>query len=138
MSRSQTPTDQKTPEEIVRDLEMAWNAGDGVAFAAPFAADADFVTIRAEYFRGREAIAAGHAALFRTVYAGSKNRHTVKSSRLLAPTVALVHVRAILDVPSGPLAGRHSAFFSAVFVRESTGWQIAAFHNTLSPPGSAD
>jgi hypothetical protein len=26
MSRSETPTDQKTPEEIVRDLEMAWNA----------------------------------------------------------------------------------------------------------------
>ena len=37
MSRSQTPTDQKTPEEIVRDLEMAWNAGDGSHFIARIA-----------------------------------------------------------------------------------------------------
>ena len=138
MSRSETAIDQKTPEEIVRDLEVAWNAGDGTAYAAPFAGNADFVTIRAEHIHGREAIAAGHAAIFRTVYAGSKNRCTVESSRLLAPTVALVHVRAALDVPAGPLAGHHAARFSAVFVHESSGWQIAAFHNTLSPPGHAD
>ena len=31
---------------IVRRLETAWNALDGGAFAGPFAADADFVTVR--------------------------------------------------------------------------------------------
>jgi uncharacterized protein (TIGR02246 family) len=34
---------------IVKDLERAWNDADGVAFARPFAEDADFVNIRATW-----------------------------------------------------------------------------------------
>ena len=48
-------------------------------------ADADFVTIRAEHFRGREAIAGGHAGIFRTVFAGSIIRYMLETARLLAP-----------------------------------------------------
>lgn len=118
---------------IVRHLESAWNAGDGHAFAAPFAKDADFVTIRAEHVRGRDAIGAGHAAIFRTIYAGSSNSYRIESSRLLRPDVALVHVHSVLDSPQGPLAGRHAARFSLVLTREPAGWEIAALHNTLEP-----
>ena len=57
------PADRAALENIVRQLEAAWNTMDGSAFAAPFAADADFVNIRGEHFRGRTAIAAGHAAI---------------------------------------------------------------------------
>src|SRR5882724_12297653 len=101
------PADRVALENIVRQLEAAWNAMDGSAFAAPFAVDADFVNIRGEHFRGRAAIAAGHAAIFRTIYAGSTNQYTVEGLRLLRPEVALVHVYAMLDAPQGPLAGRH-------------------------------
>ena len=104
---------------------------DGSAFAAPFAADADFVNIRGEHFRGRQAIAAGHAAIFRTIYAGSTTQMTVEAARLMRPDVALVHVRSVLDAPQGPLAGRHGALFSVVLTKEAGGWEIAAFHNTL-------
>ena len=127
------PSDRGAIERIVKSMEAAWNAGDGAGFAAPFAADADFVTIRAERFRGREAIGAGHAAIFRTIYAGSVNRMEVESSRLLRPDVALAHVRATLDAPTGPLAGRHDARLSLVLIRETAGWQIASLHNTLAP-----
>jgi uncharacterized protein (TIGR02246 family) len=125
--------DRAALESIVNQLEAAWNAMDGTAFAAPFASDADFVNIRGEHFRGRPTIAAGHAAIFRTVYAGSTNRCTVEDARLLRSDVALVRVRALLDVPQGPLAGRHRARFSVVLTKESGGWEIAAFHNTLEP-----
>jgi len=127
------PSDRGAIEGIVKSMEAAWNAGDGAGFAAPFAADADFVTIRAEHLRGREAIGAGHAMIFRTIYAGSVNRMEVESARLLRPEVALAHVRATLDAPTGPLAGRHDARFSLVLIREAAGWQIAALHNTLAP-----
>jgi uncharacterized protein (TIGR02246 family) len=121
---------------IVRQLEAAWNAMDGAAFAAPFAADADFVNIRGEHFRGQAEIAAGHAAIFRTIYAGSTNHYTVSRARLLRPDVALVLVHARLDAPQGPLAGRHSARFSLVLTKERGGWEIAALHNTLeAAPG---
>ena len=136
MTDSINPSDRAAVEAIVATLETAWNAGDGSGFAAPFSHNADFVTIRAEHLRGREAIAGGHAAIFRTIYAGSKNHYTVESVRLLRPDVALVHVHAVLDAPSGPLAGRHSARFSLVLTREAGGWQIASLHNTLAPAGA--
>ena len=94
------------------------------------------MTIRAEHFRGRDAIASGHASIFWTIYAGSVNRYTIESIRLVRPDVAMVHVHAVLDVPSGLLAGRHMARFSAVLTREAAGWQIVSFHNTLAPSGA--
>ena len=129
-----TQTDRAAIDALVRTLDTAWNAGDGDAFAAPFAADADFVNVRAEHHRGRQAIAAGHTAIFRGIYAGSTNQYTVKSARLVTADVALVHVNATLQVPSGPLAGQMKALYSMVLVREGSGWQIASFHNTLEPP----
>jgi uncharacterized protein (TIGR02246 family) len=130
------PADRAALENIVRQLEAAWNAMDGAAFAAPFAADADFVTIRGEHSRGRAAIAAGHAAIFQTIYAGSTNHFTIDGARLLRAEVALVHVHSVLDAPNGPLAGRHGARFSLVLTKAGGGWEIAALHNTLeAAPG---
>ena len=125
------PGDRAALENIVGQLEAAWNSMDGSAFSAPFAVDADFVNIRGEHLRGRDAIAAGHAAIFRTLYAGSANRYTVENARLVRPGVALVHVRALLDAPQGPLVGRHAACFSLLLTKEPGRWEIAALHNTL-------
>jgi uncharacterized protein (TIGR02246 family) len=129
------PSDHRAAAEtIVAQLEAAWQAMDGSAFARRFAEDADFVNIRAEHFRGRDAIAAGHAAIFRTIYAGSTTQMKVEAARLLRSDVALVHVRSVLNAPRGPLAGRHVACFSMVLTKAGGGWEIAAFHNTLEPP----
>jgi uncharacterized protein (TIGR02246 family) len=121
-------------EAIVGELETAWNAGDGTAFGAPFAEDADFVNVRGEHARSREAIATGHVGIFRSIYAGSRVTYTVESVRLLRPDVALVHARGELDAPAGPLAGRHASRFSMVVTKEHGGWQVASFHNTLEAP----
>ncbi|MGH7725609.1 MAG: SgcJ/EcaC family oxidoreductase [Candidatus Eiseniibacteriota bacterium] len=127
-------SDRAVIENIVGRLEAAWNAMDGVAFGTPFASDADFVNVRGDHFQGREAIVAGHVGIFRTIYAGSSNRYTVETVRPIRPDVAVAHVRAVLDVPQGPLAGRHTARFSAVLTKEPGGWEIASFHNTLEAP----
>jgi uncharacterized protein (TIGR02246 family) len=129
-----TPAYRAALEKIVRQLEAAWNAMDGSAFAAPFADEADFVNIRGEHFRGRAAIATGHAAIFRTIYAGSTNHYSIEGTRLLRPEVALVRVYAVMDAPKGPLAGRHGARFTLVLTKEGGGWEIAALHNTLEAP----
>ena len=104
-----TTVERDEAERVVGQLQTAWNAMDGAAFAAPFAEDADFVNILGEHFRGRERVAAGHVGIFQTIYAGSTS---------------------ILDVPQGLLAGRHVARFSMVLTRGPRGWEIAAFHNT--------
>lgn len=120
MSEPIDPSDRAAIEAIVAKLEAAWNAGDGDAYGAPFSTDADFGTIRAEHFRGRDAIASSHANIFWTIYAGSVNRHTLESLRLLRPDVALAHVYAVLDVPSGPLAGRPMAILRGAHA--GSGW----------------
>jgi uncharacterized protein (TIGR02246 family) len=136
LNASLSAADRTAIEALVASLETAWNAGDGDAFAAPFTVDADFVNVRAEHHQGRAAVAAGHVAILRTIYAGSTNRYTVDKARLLHPDVALVHVHAVLDAPAGPFAGRNLALFSMVLVRVAAGWQIASFHNTLQPSAS--
>ena len=134
MNEAPSAEDRARITAIVAALEAAWNAGDGEAFGAPMAADADFVTVRAEHFRGRAAIADGHTGIFRGVFARSRIRYTLDTLRLLRPDVALAHVSSMLDVPAGPLAGSHEALFSAVLVRTGSHWEIAAFHNTQAPP----
>jgi uncharacterized protein (TIGR02246 family) len=137
MTLDPSPEDRAALDLIVRRLEAAWNAGDGDAFAAPFADDADFVMIRGEHFSGRAAIGAGHSGIFRTIYAASTNRMTVEAARLLRPDVALVRVYSMLEVPRGPLAGGHRARFTLVCTREPAGWRIATLHNTLDTASAA-
>lgn len=118
-------------EEVVGRLERAWNAGDGAAFGAPFTDDADFVAIRGDHHRSREAIARGHQAIFDTIYRGSTIRHQVTRARTLADDVILAHSTQTLDAPGGPLVGTHESTSTLVLVRGADGWRIAAFHNTL-------
>lgn len=106
-------TDRAGLERIVAQLEAAWNAMDGPAFAARFAFDADFVTIRGEHFRERPAIAAGHSAIFRTNYAGSTNRLTVENARLLRAAYR-ASVLALTNVPG--LGTRLAVIGSAEFI----------------------
>jgi uncharacterized protein (TIGR02246 family) len=124
-------------QALATQMENAWNSADGPAFVAAFAEDADFVNVLGMHVRGRDAIAAGHDQIFRTVYAGSRVAYRVESTRLLRPDVALVHVEAGLDVPGGPMAGHHDARYSMVLTRDGGEWRIASFHNTfIRDPGT--
>jgi uncharacterized protein (TIGR02246 family) len=120
--------------ELIGRLEQAWNEADGVAFGEPFAADADFVDIRGEHHRGQEAIAAGHQAIFDSIYKGSSTHYNLIRARKLSDEVILAHATGVMRAPSGPLAGEHSAVQSVVLVRGDDGWKIAGFHNTLVAP----
>jgi uncharacterized protein (TIGR02246 family) len=129
-------TDLEEIQGIVAGLETAWNAADGQAFAARFAENADFVNIYGMHAQGRPGIAEGHHRIFQTVYAGSTLNYQVQHIRMLREDVALVHIRARLAVPQGPMAGELESVPSMVVTREPSGWMIAAFHNTLlkEPP----
>jgi uncharacterized protein (TIGR02246 family) len=120
--------------ELVGRLERAWNEADGQAFGQPFTPDADFVDIRGEHHRGQEAIAAGHQAIFDSIYKGSSTDYELTGARELSSDVILAHATAVLRAPSGPLAGEHSSVLSLALVRGGNGWKIAGLHNTLVAP----
>ena len=117
--------------EILAELQSGWNEGDGDRFAGPFSANADFVDIRGEHHRGKDAIAAGHHGIFASIYKGSRVRYELAQARSLTGDVVLIHSTAELDVPSGPLAGVRHAIQSLVLKREAGDWKVASFHNTV-------
>ncbi len=119
-------------EAVLRQLQDAWNAGDATAFGAPMAGDADFVTIRAEHLKGRDAIVASHRHVFSALYAGSRNELRLEGARMIDERVALVHARSVLHAPTGPLAGVHEARLSLVLVPVGQDWEITSFHITLA------
>ena len=123
-----TPTEIAT--DVARRLQDAWNAADGAAFGAPFAPDADFVAIRGDLHSG-PAIAAGHQAIFDTIYRGSTLRYEVLDARTIRGDVIVAHVKGALHAPGGPLAGDSEALATMVLADEGDGHRIVAFHNTL-------
>ncbi len=118
---------------VVEQLEEAWNAGDGAAFGAPFAPDADFVAIRGDLHSG-PAIAAGHQAIFDTIYRGSTARYSVLDARAIRRDVIVAHVKAELHAPTGPLAGDSTALGTMVLAENGDGHRIVAYHTTLVAP----
>jgi uncharacterized protein (TIGR02246 family) len=119
-------------EQFYAALEDAWNAADGEAFGSHFSEVTDFVNIQRQHFHGCTAvIAAGHEAIFDTIYRGSTVRYHVDRARQLAPGCVLVHASSTLDAPVGPLRGTNQSKMTVVLVEEGGEWKATAFHNTL-------
>ncbi|GAB3507446.1 SgcJ/EcaC family oxidoreductase [Amycolatopsis cihanbeyliensis] len=115
-----------TVARIIAELARAWNAGDGAAWAANFAEDADFVDVVGRVQHGREVIGREHQKIFDTIYRGSRLEIHELNSRGLAGDVLLVHTVSALEVPSGPRAGNWRAIQTKI-IRDG---EILAFHNT--------
>jgi len=129
-----TSDDEAAVRALVGRLEATWNAADATGFAAEFTRDADFVNVRGDYHSGRDAVAHGHAAIWKSIYASSTIRYSLLRVREVAPGVLVAHVDALLRVPAGPFAGDISAIPSMVLVQDGGAWRIASFHNTARPP----
>jgi uncharacterized protein (TIGR02246 family) len=126
--------DEAAIRAIVLSVQDAWNAHDGKAFAAPFAADADYVVVNGMYIKGREEIEKGHTQIFTTVYRESRNAATVKGVRFIRPDVAVAHVEWNMELTPGGEKAR--ALNTMVLTKDGGRWSIAAFHNTpIMPAG---
>jgi uncharacterized protein (TIGR02246 family) len=133
----ETPTrDEQAVRALVRQVQDGWNAGDGAAFAAPFADDANYVAPHGQPTHGRATIAHGHQAIFDTMYKNSTNTFTVEAVRFLRPDVAVVHVhhhlRLAEPVPwfTGETVRGTQARSTWVVTRDGGTWRVAALHNS--------
>ena len=126
--------DESAVRQVVQQVQDAWNAHDGKAFAAPFATDADYVVVNGMYIKGRNAIEQGNTQIFSTIYKDSKNAATVKGVRFLRPDVAVAHVEWNLEWNAEGEAKRSRAMNTMVMTKDGGKWSIAAFHNTPVQP----
>jgi uncharacterized protein (TIGR02246 family) len=116
-----------TVDEVLAELERAWNAADGAAWAECFEEDADYVDALGRVQKGRAVIAAEHQKILDTLYRGSRLRMRELSRRAIGDGVVLVHSATELEVPAGPRAGTWHSVQTQLF----RGGRVLAFHNTL-------
>ena len=129
--RAQTPTAEEAAiKQLVQQVQDGWNAHDGTAFSAPFAADADYVVVNGMKVKGRDEIEKGHTQIFTTIYKDSRNLATVKGIRFLRPDVALVHIEWNLEYSAGGEKKKSRAMNNWVVTKDNGKWSIASFQNT--------
>lgn len=129
--------DENLLHELVKKLEVAWNASDSLSWAALFVEDADFIHILGGHFHGRAAIEQGHRTIFDTIYKGSHNSFTVEGVRFVRPEAAVVFVRAHLKWYLNGAEQRLDARPTLIAHKKPDGqWEIVVFQNTLITPGA--
>ena len=131
---TETPTNNAADEEairaILRQMIDAWNRGNGEAFAAPFAENADFVVFEGTRLKGRQEIASFSQRIFDTVMKGSRLEGEVKFVRFLSPQMALLHSvnRATLPGETEPSPGHDSMQLYVVTKRDGE-WRAEGLLN---------
>jgi uncharacterized protein (TIGR02246 family) len=94
--------DRRTDEIAIRELidhqVMGWAAGSPEGYASVFTSDADYITFLGSHYKGRAAIAASYAPLFKKLLKGSRLDFEITQLRFLTPDVALVHAEGAVVI----------------------------------------
>ena len=125
------------PEGIVSRFEAAWNAHDMEAFAALFHPDATFVNRFATFWRGVDAIVAGHRRIHETIYRDSVLKVDAPDVDGLSGDAAILHFWTRLTAGAAHPGGPHQidTLILAVLTRRDEHWRIQAAENvTLVDP----
>lgn len=119
-------------ESIAHRLIEAWNRHDARAFAAAFAADAEFTNVFGMQATGRGKIEEFHAPIFETMFKDSHLSVERVRSRLVRPDVATLDLRWSMTGARDPLGNewpRRRGLISVVATRDDDEWSIATMHN---------
>jgi uncharacterized protein (TIGR02246 family) len=122
--------DEAGIQDVVKQLEDAWNASDSRRFAAQFVEDATFIQIFGGQLDGRTAIEGSHRAIFDTIYKGSTATFTLRSIRFVRPDVAIVFTQTHLKFFQGVEAREMETRPTMVMVKEQAKWHIVVLQNT--------
>ena len=116
---------------ITEAFARAWNSHDMTAFGELFHADATFVNRFATYWRGVEAIVAGHEQIHRTVYRDSTLMVDTPDVDGIAEDAAILHFWCRLTAGPAHPAGSHEVdtLIMAVVTRRGGAWRIQAAEN---------
>ncbi|HVB99164.1 MAG TPA: SgcJ/EcaC family oxidoreductase [Candidatus Dormibacteraeota bacterium] len=140
-AQSAKQADSAAIQHAVMGLETAWNHHNAAALAAFYAEDADLTNLAGLYIHGRKGIEAHLAMLYRGPFKNASRHDTVRSIRMLTPTLALVDVytstvtgaKAADGSPTPPVKG----LMSLVMAKQGGRWLIVVFHEQDFPSGPA-
>jgi uncharacterized protein (TIGR02246 family) len=114
----------------------AWNRHDAHAYAQLFTADGDVVNVLGWLWQGRDEIEGKLTRAFSSVFAASHLKITDVQVKLIAPRIAVAHVRWTLEGAAAPPGGQppREGIQLQVLVRQGEGWRIKSLQNTNSVP----
>ena len=128
---------------IIAAQAVAWNAGDGNAYAKDLAPDASFTNLFGMVMYGAPAFAERHRQILATFYKDTTKHHAVRRVRFITPDVAIVdidnEVRGVKAMPPGipvPGDGIVKTQLMQVFVRRGGRWWVEAYHNVDTKPAN--
>lgn len=128
--------DEAAIREIIEQQVVAWNSGDGKAYAAHFAKDGGFTNLFGMVMYDHEAFEKRHSEIFATFLKGTSRLMTIHRIRLVTPDVAIVdvdtEVKGIKAMPAGVTLSPDGVLrtrLQQVFVKRDGTWWIEAYHN---------
>jgi uncharacterized protein (TIGR02246 family) len=125
------PGVEATINDLLRQLSESWQRGDGAAFGAPFAEDAEYITATGDHLHGRQAIAELHQRIFDGIFKNSRLGGQLKTMRCISPDVVLVQsVGGILFAGEADSAVEPNGIATTVIAKQEGTWRIVSFQNT--------
>ena len=122
--------DEQAIDDILKKIEVAWNAADSKAYADLFAEDVSFIHIYGGQLDGRGAVEAAHRHIFDTIYRGSQLRYALRNVRFVRPDVAIVYSQARLTFYEGNEVRELETRPTFILVKQQGAWQVVSFQNT--------
>jgi uncharacterized protein (TIGR02246 family) len=133
---AQDATSEAQIRAAIADQVVAWNSGDGQAYARQVAPDASFTNVFGMVMYGAPAFAKRNSEILNTFYRGTTKSQVIRRLRFVTRDVAIVdidnEVRGVKSMPGGiavPPDGIVKTQLMEVFVRRDGQWWIEAFHN---------
>ena len=140
-SPAQSGSAEAQIRNIVAAQAVAWNAGNGAAYAKDVGADVSFTNLFGMVMYGAPAFAQRHSQILASFYKGTTKHHQVRRIRFVTPDVAIVdidnEIRGVNSLPPGiavPPDGVVKTQLMEVFVRRGDRWVIEAYHNVDTKP----
>jgi uncharacterized protein (TIGR02246 family) len=116
-------------DNVLREIEAAWNSGDLHAYAALYSRDAGYVSRAGTLLNGRAEIEQLHAAAFAGALRNTRLTLKARRSSLLTPAVAVVHADVEINHPASE-SNTTRAITTFVLGQGDEGWRICAAHTT--------
>ncbi len=119
--------DEEAIVALVAAREMAWNAGDTVAYAQLLTEDVDIVSATGRPARGREAVLKLYAEQHANAFDGVRTHTKVTLVRMIGKEVALADVSYALE--GGKVDSIRRGTMAMVLRKDAGRWRIAAIRS---------
>ena len=132
-----SPAEATRPQALVEGFIRAWNARDARALGALFAEDADYVTAKGNWMKGRAWIEGQLERALAGRLKGTMMVETNTTIRLVRPDIAVMHfeweVSGEVGPDGKPLITRHG-IMQIVAVAQGGAWKILSAQDTATKP----